>query len=113
MEDCLSLHLFTKIQVYRPVFVPTLMYSSDTWVLYWKQIRLPERFLSTLLALHPWHQMGKKKHVSSEEVLNRASLPSIQSILLPMQLRWAGNVARMKKIYMPKQSSSARSKKEA
>ena len=112
-------HAFKElnIQVCRPVFVPTLLYSADTWVLHQKQIRLPERFyqrcLRSILGIKWEKKTTKKQHVSSEEVLNRASLPSIQSILLPMQLRWAGNVARMKKIYMPKQSSSAKSKKEA
>ena len=33
-----------KIQVYRAVIVPTLLYSAETWVLYWKQIRLLEWF---------------------------------------------------------------------
>ena len=34
-------------------------------------------------------------HVSNEEVLKRDSLPSIESILLQVQLRWAGHVTRM------------------
>ena len=41
-------------------------------------------------------------HVSNEEVLKRASLPSIQSILLQVQLRWTGHVPRMEDIRMPK-----------
>ena len=40
----LSFHLSTKIQVYRTVVVPTLLYGAETWVLYRKQIRLLERF---------------------------------------------------------------------
>ena len=39
----------------------------------------------TLLALRPWHPW--QDHVSNEEVLKRASLPSIESILLQVQLR--------------------------
>ena len=39
-----SLCLSTKIQVYRAVIVPILLYSAETWVLYRKQIRLLERF---------------------------------------------------------------------
>ena len=30
-----SLRLSTKIQIYRAVVVPTLLYGADTWVLYW------------------------------------------------------------------------------
>ena len=54
----------------------------------------------TLLALHPWHQMARP--VSNEEVLKRASLPSMKSTLLQMQLRWADHVTRMEDVRMPK-----------
>ena len=40
--------------------------------------------------------------MSNEEVLKRASLPSIESILLHVQLRWAGHVTRMGDKHMPK-----------
>ena len=40
--------------------------------------------------------------MSNEEVLNRASLPSLESILLQVQLGWAGHVTRMANIHMPK-----------
>ena len=49
-EDCQrvwhnnSFRLSTKIQAHRTVAVPTLLYGAETWVLYRKQIRLPERF---------------------------------------------------------------------
>ena len=38
------------------------------------------------------------KTVSNEEVLKRARLPSIESILLQVQLCWAGHVTRMEDI---------------
>ena len=40
--------------------------------------------------------------VCVKEVLKRASLPSIESILLQVQLRWAGYVTRMEDIRMLK-----------
>ena len=95
-----SLHLSTKIQVYRTIIVPTLLYGAETQVLYQKQIRLLERFhqrcLRSILGIK-WQD-----HVSNEEVLKTASLPSIESILLQVQLRWAGLVTRMEDICMPK-----------
>ena len=101
----------TKIQVYRAVVVPTLLYGAETWVLYRKQIRLLERFhqrcLRSILCIK-WQD-----HVSNEEVLKRASLPSTESILFQARLRWSGRVSRMEDIRMPKQSSSASSKKES
>ena len=53
----------------------TLLYGAETWVLYRKQIRLQERFhqrcLRSILGIK-WQD-----HMLNEEVLKRASLPSI------------------------------------
>ena len=80
-----AFHLTTKIQVHRAVVVPTLLYGAETWVLYRKQTRLLERFhqrcLRSILFIK-WQD-----YVSNKEVLKRASLPSIESILLQLQLR--------------------------
>ena len=40
--------------------------------------------------------------MSNEEVLKTASLPSIESILLQVQLHWAGHISRKESILMPK-----------
>ena len=40
--------------------------------------------------------------MSNEAVLKKASLPSIEPILLQMQFCWAGHFARMEVIHMPK-----------
>ena len=95
-----SLRLSTKIQVYRTVVVPTLLYGCATWVLYRKQIRLLERFHQRCLR----SIMGIKwqEYVTNEEVLKRASLLSLESTLLQQQLRWSGHVARMEDSRMPK-----------
>ena len=50
--------------------------------------------------LHPWHQKWQD-YVSKKEVLNKTSLPSIEPILLQVQLRWAGLVSRMEDTRMP------------
>ena len=106
-----SLRLSTKIQVYRAVVVPTLLYTAKNWDLYRKQIRLLEWFhqrcLCSILGIK-W-----KDHVSNEEVLKRASLPSIESILLQVKLRWASHVTRMEDVRRRMQSSSASPKKES
>ena len=95
-----SLRLTTKIKVYRAVVISTLVYGAETWTLYRRQVRLLERFhqrcLRSILNIK-WHD-----YVSNEDVLEKAELPSIESILLKQQLRWAGHVARMEDSRMPK-----------
>ena len=95
-----SLRLSAKIQVYRAVVITTLLYGAETWVLYRKQIRLLQRFyqccLRSILGIK-WQD-----YVSNEEALREASLPSIKSILLQVQFHWAGHVARMEDVCMPK-----------
>ena len=95
-----SLRLSAKIQVYRAVVVPISLYGAEIWVLCRKQIRLLEWFHQRCLR----SDLGIKwqDHVSNEEVLKRASLPSIESILLQVQLRLAGHVTRMEDVHMPK-----------
>ena len=81
-----SLRLSTKLQVYRAVVVPTFMYGAETH----------QRCLRFILGIK-W-----QNHVSNEAVLNRASLPSIESILFQVQLGWSGHVTRMEDVCMPK-----------
>ena len=78
----------------------SLSEANQTWVLYRKQIKLLERFhqrcLRSLLSIK-W-----RDHESNEEVFKRASLPSVESILLQVQLHWAGHVTRMEDVRIPK-----------
>ena len=73
-----------KIQVYTAVVVPTLLYGAETQFLYRKKIRLlkwfHERCLRSILGIK-WLD-----YVSNVEVFKRASLPSIEPILLQAQL---------------------------
>ena len=94
------LHHSTKIQVYRAVIIPTLLYGAETWVLYWKHIKLLEQFYKCCLRSN----LGIKwqDHESNEEVLTRTCMPSIESILLQVQVQWAGHITRMERVPMPK-----------
>ena len=80
------------------VIVPSVVYGAVTWVLHQKQSRLLGRFhqrcLGSILGIK-WQD-----YVSNEEVLKRASPPSIESILLRVQLRWASHVTRMEYVLL-------------
>ena len=95
-----SLRLTTKTKVYRAVVISALIYGAEPWTLYRRQVRLLERFLQRCLRSIlniKWHD-----YVSNEDVLEKAELPSVGSIPLKQQLRWAGHVARMEDSRMPK-----------
>ena len=95
-----SLGLSTKVQVYRAIVIPTLLYGAEAWVLYRKQLRRLEEFHQR--CLRSIFSIKWQDHVSNEDVLSRASVPSIESTLLQLQLGWAGHVARMEDTRMPK-----------
>ena len=86
----------TKIQAYRAVVVPTLLFGAETLVLHRKQIRLLERFYQR--CLRSILDIKWQDRVSNEEVLKRAALP----ILFQVQLRWVCHVTRMEDVRMPK-----------
>ena len=79
---------------------PPPLYGAETCILYRKQIRPLER--SHQRCLHSILSIKWRDRMPNEEVLGRAILPSTQSVLLQVQLRWAGHVTRMEDVRMPK-----------
>ncbi|XP_051627166.1 uncharacterized protein LOC127462545 [Manacus candei] len=90
----------TKISVYRAIVLSTLLYRSESWVIYHHHLRLLERFhqrcLHTILNIH-WSD-----YVTNTSVLEQAAITSIEAMLLRTQLRWAGHISRMKDHCLPK-----------
>ena len=88
-----NLTIHTKIAVYNAVVISTILYSCKTWVPYCRHIRLLESFhirhLQLILGLRLWYK------VTHSEIISRAGLPSIKSMLLHRQLRWLGHAIRM------------------
>ena len=95
-----SLRLSTKMQVYQAAVLSTLIYGSEAWVLYRKQTKRLEQFhqrcLRSIMGIK-W-----KDYITNIEVLERAQLQSIESMLILKQLRWAGHITRMPDTRMPK-----------
>ena len=81
-------------------FSDEFLYGAETWVPYRRHNRLLEQFRQHCLCA----TLGIKwqDHVSNEDVLKRASLPSIESILLQVLLHWAGHVTRIEDVCVPK-----------
>ena len=92
--------LQTKIKVYRVAVLTTLLYGSETWTAYHRHRAKLNHFHTT----HLRKLLGIKwqDKIPDTEVLARAGLPSIYSLLIKAQLRWAGHVARMPNNRLPK-----------
>ena len=103
---CLSM----KIQVYRAIIIPTLLYGAETWVLYRKQIRLlgrvhQRRFRSI-------RGMEWQDYVSDEEVRKKAACQAWIPSCFRCSCAWLGTSQGRKTHACPNQSSSASSKTE-
>ena len=96
-----DLKLQTKIMVFRAVILSTLLYGSETWVLYRRDVRKLERFQQH--KLRAILKIGWQDFVTNEEVLIRAGLPSIEATVTHHRLRWSGHVRRMAPSRLPRQ----------
>ena len=90
----------TKIKVYHAVVLTTLLYGCEAWTVYQRHARKLNHFHTTsfrkLLGIK-WQEK-----IPDTEVLTRAGLPSVHTMLMQAQLRWAGHVARMSEHRLPK-----------
>ena len=90
----------TKITVYRACVVSTLLYGSEAWATYAKEERKLSSFhlrcLRRIMNIH-WYDK-----VTNSEVLQRAGIGSIYSLLMQRRMRWLGHVRRMEDGRIPK-----------
>ena len=90
----------TKIKVYRAIVLTTLLYGCEAWTVYARHARKLNHFHTT--RLRRLLNIKWQERVPDTEVLTRANLPSIHTILMQSQLRWAGHVLRMPDHRLPK-----------
>jgi len=90
----------TKIAVYKACVVSTLLYGSESWTTYTSQERklqvLHLRCLRRILGIS-WQDK-----VTNNDVLSRAGIPSMYTLLRQRRLRWLGHVRRMEDGRIPK-----------
>ena len=96
-----DLKLSTKIKVYNAVVLSALLYCSEAWTPYRKQIRVLEAFhigcLQRILDI-TW-----RDRVPHSDILKKTNCQSIEAILHRNRLRWLGHVIRMPDHRLPKQ----------
>lgn len=91
----------TKLQVYRSCVLSTLLYGSESWPTYARQEKRLNGF--HLRCLRRLLQIKWQDRVSNTNVLQRADMPSIPTLLIQRRLRWLGHVHRMEPDRLPRQ----------
>ncbi|XP_039386731.1 uncharacterized protein LOC120401127, partial [Mauremys reevesii] len=99
--DRRGISLATKLKVYRAVVLTTLMYASETCTVYRRHARQLNHFHTT--CLRRLLRIRWQDKVPETEVLSRAGLLSVHTLLMKAQIRWAGHVVRMPDNRIPKQ----------
>ena len=89
-----------NVTVYRSVVLPTLLYACETWTVYqWYAKRL---YLFHTSCLKKLLNINWQDRIPDTEVLKRAGMQSVHTLLKLAQLRWTGHVTRMPDESLPK-----------
>ena len=95
-----GIRLDTKLKVYKAVVLPTLLYACETWTVYQRHAKTLNHFhLSCLRKLLKIRWQDK---IPDTEVLKKAKMQSVHTLLKLAQLRWTGHVTRMPDERLPK-----------
>ena len=90
----------TEMVVYNACVVSTLMCGSETWTTYARQEKRLNSFY--LRSIRRILVISWQDRVSNTEVLSRANLPSMFTLLRQRRLRWLGYVYRIEDDCIPK-----------
>ena len=96
-----NLRIATKVAVYRATCLSVLLYASETFTLYRKNLRQLEGF--HMQCLKKILKLTWQDRVSYVDILQRTGMVSAECMLLSNGLRWAGHVLRMPDCRMPRQ----------
>ena len=95
-----GLNFQTKVMVLRAVVLSTLLYACETRTIYSRDVKQLEKFQQA--KLRQIIRVRWKDKIANNEILTRASLPSIEAIILQHRLRWVGHIACMPPTRLPK-----------
>ena len=88
----------TKLKVYKAVVITTLLNACETWTVYRRLARKLQHFHTT--SLRRILNIRWQDKVPDTEVLERANLPSIYTLLQKCQLRWVGHNNNNNNLYI-------------
>ena len=98
--DQSGIRLDTKLEVYRSVVLPTLLYACETWTVYQRHAKRLNHFHTS--CLRKLLKIKWQDRIPDTEVLKRAGMQSVHTLLKLAQLRWTGHVTRMPDERLPK-----------
>jgi hypothetical protein len=90
----------TKMVVYKACVISTLLYGSESWTTYAYQERKLQVF--HLRCLRRVLGITWQDKATNNQVLDRARIPSMYTLLHQRRLRWLGHVRRMEDGRIPK-----------
>ena len=98
--DQSGIRLATKLKVNRSVVLPTLLYACETWTVYQRHAKRLNHFHTS--CLRKLLKIKWQDRIPDTEVLKRAEMQSVHTLLKLAQLRWTGHVTRMLDECLPK-----------
>ena len=100
VRDRTGIKLDTKLKVYKAVVLPTLLYACVTWRIYQRHAKRLNHFHTS--CLRKLLKVKWQDRILDTEVLKRAGMKSVHTLLKMPQLRWTGLVTRMHEERLPK-----------
>ena len=91
--DRSGIRLETKLKGYRSVVLPTLLYACEHWTVYQRHAKRLNHFHTSYLK--KLLKIKWQDGISDTEVLKRAGMQSVHTLLKLAQLRWTCHVTRM------------------
>ena len=98
--DRRGIRLDTTLKVYKSVVLPTLLYACRTWTVYQRHAKRLKHFHTS--CLRKLLKIKWQDRILDTEVLKRAGMQSVHTLLKLAQLRWTGHVTRMPDERLPK-----------
>ena len=95
-----GIRLDTKLKVYKAVVLPTLLYACETWTVYQRHAKKLNHF--HLSCLRKLLKIRLQDKIPDTEVLKKAKMQSVHTLLKLAPLRWTGHVTRMPDERLPK-----------
>ena len=100
IRDRSGIRLDTKLEVYRSVVLPTLFYACKTWTVYQRHAKRLNHFYTS--CLRKLLKIKWQDRIQDKEVLKRAGMQSVHTLLELAHLKWIGHVTRMPDERLPR-----------